>query len=174
MESIRSHFFRGVDLNDRKISLVKWDNVPVSKEKGGLGFLSFFALNRALIFKWVWRFRTQSLSLWARVIKAIHGEDGKLNCSPTTSFSSNWNDIVREIFILRDKGMDLLGLIKKKNRIYALETAKSISVTAKITQPGLVSSLRRMPRSGLDQYQMENLHLKMEDHILPNMLDRWF
>ncbi|GKC75210.1 RNA-directed DNA polymerase, eukaryota, reverse transcriptase zinc-binding domain protein [Tanacetum coccineum] len=113
MESIRSYFFRGVDLNDRKISLVKLDHVPVSKEKGDL---------------------------------AIHGEDGKLNYSPTTSFSSNWNDIVREIFILRDKGMDLLGLIKKKNRIYALETAKSISVAAKITQPGLVSSLRRMPR----------------------------
>ncbi|GJS69396.1 hypothetical protein Tco_0702237 [Tanacetum coccineum] len=48
------------------------------KDKGGLGVSSFHALNRALSFKWVWRFRTQGSSLWARVIKGIHGEDGKL------------------------------------------------------------------------------------------------
>ena len=49
-----------------------------AKEKGGLGVSSFYALNRALMFKWVWRFRNQSSLLWARVIKTVHGEDGKL------------------------------------------------------------------------------------------------
>nr|GEX09070.1 RNA-directed DNA polymerase, eukaryota [Tanacetum cinerariifolium] len=58
---------------------------PASKEKGGLGVSSFFALNRALIFKWVWRFRSQSNSQWSRVIKALHGEDGE-NGSPTSEF----------------------------------------------------------------------------------------
>ncbi|GJT01180.1 hypothetical protein Tco_0822349 [Tanacetum coccineum] len=48
------------------------------------------------------------------VTKAIHGVDGKLGCSLKTSYSSNWNDIVRELSLLHDKGMDLLGLIKKK------------------------------------------------------------
>nr|GEX82144.1 hypothetical protein [Tanacetum cinerariifolium] len=38
----------------------------------------FSALNRALMFKWVWRFITQGSSLWARVIKALHGYDGKI------------------------------------------------------------------------------------------------
>ncbi|GJY55607.1 hypothetical protein Tco_0454722 [Tanacetum coccineum] len=36
MESIRSHFFNRVKLSDKKMPLVKWDNVLVSKEKGGL------------------------------------------------------------------------------------------------------------------------------------------
>ncbi|GJY30695.1 ALP1-like protein [Tanacetum coccineum] len=56
MESIRSKFFNGVDSSDRKISWVAWDNVLASKLNGGLGVSSFFALNRALLLKWVWRF----------------------------------------------------------------------------------------------------------------------
>ncbi|GKB59045.1 hypothetical protein Tco_0915231 [Tanacetum coccineum] len=45
-------------------------------EKGGLVF-HYMPLNRALMCKWVWRFTTQKNLLWTRVIKAIHGEDGK-------------------------------------------------------------------------------------------------
>ncbi|GJZ00193.1 hypothetical protein Tco_0517622 [Tanacetum coccineum] len=56
MESIHSKFFNGVDSSDRKISWVAWDNVLASKLNGGLGVSSFFALNRALLLKWVWRF----------------------------------------------------------------------------------------------------------------------
>ncbi|GJR80713.1 RNA-directed DNA polymerase, eukaryota [Tanacetum coccineum] len=107
-----------VDFKDQKISLVKWDNVLASKEKGGLGVLSFYALNRALIFKWIWRFRTQNLSLWARVIKAIHGVDGKIG----------YNVPLKSLF----------------PRIYALESVKSITVAAKASQLGLASSPRRM------------------------------
>ncbi|GKE78971.1 RNA-directed DNA polymerase, eukaryota, reverse transcriptase zinc-binding domain protein [Tanacetum coccineum] len=54
LESIRSHFFNGMDPNVRKMTFVKWDNVLDSKEKGGLGVSSFYALNCALILKWVW------------------------------------------------------------------------------------------------------------------------
>nr|GEY24356.1 putative reverse transcriptase domain-containing protein [Tanacetum cinerariifolium] len=52
MKSICFHFFNGVDHNGKKPIWVKWS-------KG-------------------WRFRTQGSSLWGRVIKGIHGEDGKL------------------------------------------------------------------------------------------------
>nr|GEV48381.1 hypothetical protein [Tanacetum cinerariifolium] len=34
--------FNGVELTDKKMSLVKWDNVLVSKKKGGLGLLQLF------------------------------------------------------------------------------------------------------------------------------------
>nr|GEW56927.1 hypothetical protein [Tanacetum cinerariifolium] len=49
----------------------------------------FYALNRTLIFKWVWRFRTNPNSLWSRAIMAIHGQDGKLEeiAHPSISFS---------------------------------------------------------------------------------------
>ncbi|GJX96911.1 hypothetical protein Tco_0352709 [Tanacetum coccineum] len=169
MESIRSHFFKGVDLKDRKISLIKWDNVLASKDKGGLGVSSFYALNQTLIFNWIWLFHTQNSSLWASVIKVIHDVDGKTGCPPTASFSSNWIDIVLETFTLHD--IPLKSLFP---RIYALESVKSITVAAKASQPGLASSLRRMPRGGIEQDQMADLYLKMKDIILPNMMDRWF
>nr|GFA01458.1 RNA-directed DNA polymerase, eukaryota [Tanacetum cinerariifolium] len=45
---------------------------------GGLGVSSLYALNRGLMLKWVWRFYSQKTSLWARVIKAIYGDNGKV------------------------------------------------------------------------------------------------
>nr|GEZ00030.1 RNA-directed DNA polymerase, eukaryota, reverse transcriptase zinc-binding domain protein [Tanacetum cinerariifolium] len=76
MESIRSRFFNGADINYKKPSWVRWKNVMASKDTGGLGVSSLFALNRALMFKWVWRFISQKSSLWASVIKVLHSEDG--------------------------------------------------------------------------------------------------
>ncbi|GJT00400.1 RNA-directed DNA polymerase, eukaryota, reverse transcriptase zinc-binding domain protein [Tanacetum coccineum] len=198
LESIRSHFFNGVDPNVRKMMLVKWDHVLASKEKGGLSVSSLYALNRALIFKWVWRFRTQNLSLWSRVIKAIHGDDGKISTTHNFNISSNWMDIIREMHLLKTKGIDLLGSIKKKLgngeiisfweetwkgevpfkilflRIFALESDKRISVTAKMTHLSFGYSLRRIPKGGIEQHQMEELMTNLEGLLLPNMLDRWF
>nr|GEU38332.1 putative RNA-directed DNA polymerase, eukaryota, reverse transcriptase zinc-binding domain protein [Tanacetum cinerariifolium] len=54
--------------------------VPVlaAQAKRGLGVSSFYALNRGLMLKWVWRFYSQKTALWVRVVKAIHGEDKKV------------------------------------------------------------------------------------------------
>nr|GEX87802.1 RNA-directed DNA polymerase, eukaryota [Tanacetum cinerariifolium] len=70
LESVRRNFFYGVDGSDRKLAWIGW----TSKKNGGLGVSSFFAHNRALLFKWVWRFITDGSSLWTRFIKAIFGE----------------------------------------------------------------------------------------------------
>ncbi|GJZ41455.1 hypothetical protein Tco_0588341 [Tanacetum coccineum] len=56
LESIRSHFFNGHELSSKKATWIKWTNVLAPKVKGGLGVSSLFALNRALMLKWVWRF----------------------------------------------------------------------------------------------------------------------
>ncbi|GJZ90757.1 hypothetical protein Tco_0662684 [Tanacetum coccineum] len=78
MESIRSRFFIGVDVKEKKVSLVNWNKVMVFKDRGGLGVSSFHAMNRALMFKWVWRFKTDTTSLWARFIKSMHGKNSHL------------------------------------------------------------------------------------------------
>nr|GEV32527.1 RNA-directed DNA polymerase, eukaryota [Tanacetum cinerariifolium] len=58
LESIRRNFFYRVDGSDRKLAWIGWNMVLTSKKNGGLGVSSFFAHNRALLFKWVWRFLT--------------------------------------------------------------------------------------------------------------------
>ncbi|GKE83669.1 hypothetical protein Tco_1557411 [Tanacetum coccineum] len=109
MESIRSRFFSGVDLNSKKSIWVKWSKVLCSKVKGGLGVSSLYALNRALMYKWIWRFTTQKNLLWTRVIKAIHGEDGKNGSGFKVGYKSIWRSILQEVETLKIKGeLDLV------------------------------------------------------------------
>nr|GEW12423.1 RNA-directed DNA polymerase, eukaryota, reverse transcriptase zinc-binding domain protein [Tanacetum cinerariifolium] len=71
-------FFNGADVNIKKPIWVRWKSVLAAKDVGGLRVSSLFALNRELMFKWVWRFFSQKNSLWVRVVKALHGEDEKI------------------------------------------------------------------------------------------------
>nr|GEZ81557.1 RNA-directed DNA polymerase, eukaryota [Tanacetum cinerariifolium]GEZ81579.1 RNA-directed DNA polymerase, eukaryota [Tanacetum cinerariifolium] len=59
-----------LDNLDKKITWVAWDKVLASKKNGGLGVSSYFALNWALLFKWIWRFVSQDDSLWFHVMQA--------------------------------------------------------------------------------------------------------
>ncbi|GJT94905.1 RNA-directed DNA polymerase, eukaryota, partial [Tanacetum coccineum] len=103
LESIRSHFFNGHDSNSKKASWVNWKKVLAPKERGGLGVSTLYALNRGLMFKWVWRFYTQNSSLWARVIKVIHRDDGKMGVITRAGSKSCWMNIVHETNALLNK-----------------------------------------------------------------------
>nr|GEW95077.1 reverse transcriptase domain-containing protein [Tanacetum cinerariifolium] len=60
--------------------------------------------DRALMFKWVWRFTTQRASLWARVIKAIHEDDGKMCKYHKSAISSPSLDIIYELQLFKQQG----------------------------------------------------------------------
>nr|GFA02544.1 RNA-directed DNA polymerase, eukaryota [Tanacetum cinerariifolium] len=47
--------FNGHETSSKKASWVQWNKVLVPKDNGGLGVSSLYALNRGLMFKWVWR-----------------------------------------------------------------------------------------------------------------------
>nr|GEW33322.1 RNA-directed DNA polymerase, eukaryota [Tanacetum cinerariifolium] len=112
-------------------------SVLASNEKDGLGVLSFYALNRALTFKWIWRFRTHGCSLWSRVIKLIHGEDG----------------------------IDLLGYIKKKtgngeNTLFWGEMAHSSLASSLRRKPrgGIEQVQMANLISNLEGFTLPNMH----------------
>nr|GEU42268.1 RNA-directed DNA polymerase, eukaryota, reverse transcriptase zinc-binding domain protein [Tanacetum cinerariifolium] len=86
---------------------VKWKHALASKDKGDLGVSSLFVLNRALMFKWVWRFITQGSSLWARVIKALLGYDEKIGQKVKSCYPSSWLDIIHEVEMFKFRGIDL-------------------------------------------------------------------
>nr|GEW02363.1 RNA-directed DNA polymerase, eukaryota [Tanacetum cinerariifolium] len=56
----------GVGPSKKKITWVAWNQVLASKEKGGLGVSSFYALNRALLLKWVWS------SNWCSILREMN------------------------------------------------------------------------------------------------------
>nr|GEV91183.1 RNA-directed DNA polymerase, eukaryota [Tanacetum cinerariifolium] len=79
---------------------------------GGLGVSSLYALNRGLMFKWVWRFFNQKSSLWNNVIKAIHGVDGNVNKGNKFARRSCWSSIVNEVRLLKGHGVNIFDFMK--------------------------------------------------------------
>ncbi|GJW83515.1 RNA-directed DNA polymerase, eukaryota [Tanacetum coccineum] len=114
MESIRSNFFKGASMLEKKISWIAWDKVLASKKKGGLGVSSYFALNRALLLKWVWRFVSQDDSLWFRVIQAVHGD--KID-SHSVRKVSIWSSILKEVQVLKSSHLYLISFVCAHKRI---------------------------------------------------------
>nr|GEV31191.1 RNA-directed DNA polymerase, eukaryota, reverse transcriptase zinc-binding domain protein [Tanacetum cinerariifolium] len=140
------------------------------KTVGGLGVHSMFALNHALLFKWIWRFKSSHSGLWINVIKAIHGNEGSLNSLPPYHGGSVWLGIIHAIEKLKSKGIDLLRFCNLKlgngpyirfwidkwygeipfqdkfNRCFNLELQKDVSVAVKFQGSDFTSSFRRRPR----------------------------
>nr|GEY54156.1 hypothetical protein [Tanacetum cinerariifolium] len=145
--------FGSMPIYHMSIFKVSWNKVLTSKEKGGIGVSSLFALNRALMFKWVWRFFNPSDSLWVRVIHAIHGVDGRIGREGNVGYTSIWCDIIKEMDRLASHGIDL--------------------ITFKFEQTALFSSLRKMPRSGVGSEQWDHLLDSLEGVMLNPSKDRW-
>ncbi|GKE78477.1 hypothetical protein Tco_1544597, partial [Tanacetum coccineum] len=186
MESIRRNFFNGIDGSEKKMAMIKWDKVLASKKYGGLGVSSFFAFNRALLFKWIWQFLTQPSSLWVRFIKAIYGDKGAIDSFDSISRRSPWLDIIRESSSLTNKGIDFMDFVRKKvgngedslffednwlnntvlkhqfPRLFALESSKQITVADKLRSESLDTSYRRAPRVGIEEEQQQLLRSHIE------------
>nr|GFA45456.1 RNA-directed DNA polymerase, eukaryota [Tanacetum cinerariifolium] len=96
------------DTEDRKIAWVKWSRVLPLKIHGGLGVSSFFALNRVLLAKWVWRFLSHDSSLWYRVISSIHESNAQLSAAHWSLCKS----IINSTNSLKEQGMYILSHIK--------------------------------------------------------------
>ncbi|GJT53552.1 RNA-directed DNA polymerase, eukaryota [Tanacetum coccineum] len=148
-------------------------------------------------YHWVWRFITQKKTLWARVIKAIHGGDGKIGKTVNHSFPSIWLNIIQEVDVLKSQGIDIASFIKPKcgdgkntsfwnvawrgdvmfkdlvPRLYMLESMKDIQVATKLSHEDLEWSFRRKPRGGVEQVQMSLLKEKIEGCTLSDLKDSW-
>ncbi|GKC33123.1 RNA-directed DNA polymerase, eukaryota, reverse transcriptase zinc-binding domain protein [Tanacetum coccineum] len=160
MGSTRRNFLNGIDKSERKITWIGWKKVLAYKKYGGLGVSSFFALNRALLFKWIWRLIANGSSLWSRVIKAIYGDQGN---GENTLF---WDD-----YWLADSTLKHLY-----PRLYALELNKYIKVADKLRDFSLVYSFRRTPRGGIEEDQLlKSVRIFIDDLMLPKeeVSTRW-
>nr|GEW23230.1 RNA-directed DNA polymerase, eukaryota, reverse transcriptase zinc-binding domain protein [Tanacetum cinerariifolium] len=179
------------------MSMIGWNKILASKKKGGLGVSSFFALNRALLLKWIWRFISHGSSLWTRFIKAMYGDRGSLDNPGLFPRNSLWISIIREFHNLSRKGVNLLKLMKKKvgngmytrfwddpwlfdsllmyvyPRLYTLECAKHVTVVAKLSDSSLIDSFRRPPRGGVEEEQLLGINDNVDSVILSNSNDRW-
>nr|GEV09715.1 hypothetical protein [Tanacetum cinerariifolium] len=105
-------------------------------------------------------------SLWAKVIMAIHGSDGKVDASMKAVRNGEnimfWEDTWNEG-----------GKFKCRfSRMYALESCKSVTVGRKLAQSGLIDSFRRSTRGGTEQQQSNDLEDMVTATILAPMSER--
>ncbi|CAN1135074.1 LINE-1 retrotransposable element ORF2 protein, partial [Linum perenne] len=68
----------------RKLHLVRWDLVKAPLARGGLGILDLSCMNSALLNKWSWRFGTERVAWWRRLVTLKCRED-------KSSWVANWN-----------------------------------------------------------------------------------
>ncbi|GKA33372.1 hypothetical protein Tco_0719801 [Tanacetum coccineum] len=160
---MRNRFFIGGELDEKKITWVKWNTFLASKATGGLGIGSAYALNAALLFMWIWRFRCSPNDLWVKVIKEIHGSDGAI-CSGRLDKSSQspWNAILRSVHKLQSRGIDLLAACYR-----------SCTVAQRISSLDWNSVLRRSPRGGVELNQFTAMLEAIRDINLSDSIDGW-
>ncbi|GJT05680.1 RNA-directed DNA polymerase, eukaryota, reverse transcriptase zinc-binding domain protein [Tanacetum coccineum] len=177
LESLRNNFFIGADLDDKKMTWVKWNRCLASKKESGLGIGSIFGLNIGLLFKWIWKFLNNNSDLWPRVIQCIYGHDGGISAAPNISHKrSTWGSIRLSIQSLKQKGIDLISLCSRKigngvgsrfwddnwcgeqpikvmfPRIYLLDTDKSCNIASRVCLLDWSSVLRRNLRGGVESF----------------------
>ncbi|GKA76939.1 RNA-directed DNA polymerase, eukaryota [Tanacetum coccineum] len=121
---------------------------------------------------WVWRFLSYDSTLWTRVIKATHGDDGNIDGIPRNGANSCWGNGVSTLFW--DDGWCEGGRLKVRfPRAYALETCKRITVGNKLGHPNLTHSFRRVPREGVEQSHVEEMTAILHSVSLNHSQDRW-
>ncbi|PWA81042.1 ribonuclease H protein [Artemisia annua] len=125
------------------------------KHYGGLGVSSLYALNRALLFKWIWPFLSSQSCLWLSVIKAIHGPNGSLYQPPPTLQTV------------------LFGLRFIKQTLFNLELQKDVSVAQKSQNPDFVVSFQRRPIGCIEESQFQELSLLLSSVVLSSSSDCW-
>lgn len=62
LRSLQCSFFWGSDEHSRNMAWIRWEEVCRPKKDGGLGIKNLQLFNSALLYKWVWRFYTESES----------------------------------------------------------------------------------------------------------------
>lgn len=71
----------------REMCSVKWASVVLSKCQGGLGICSILDKNKALLFKWLWRYRSSDTGLWKDKVSSIHKLKMTFNLPPVESWT---------------------------------------------------------------------------------------
>ncbi|KAL4578229.1 hypothetical protein LXL04_014349 [Taraxacum kok-saghyz] len=179
----------------RAIPWVKWSEILKRKEDGGLGVNSLMHLNIALSAKWIWRFYNEKEAAWVQVIKSIHGADC-LNYNNSMK-SSNWKHILKNLDGLKNAGMDLRSLVRKKcgdgvdtlfwldpwlthtplkdkfPRLFALESDKYVLVSGRLRDSVINWNWIRDPARGCTGDNLEELAKMLTSIHLNLEKDRW-
>jgi hypothetical protein len=95
---LQRNFLWGGGADDKRLCWVKWDQVCLPKEQGGLGVKNLELFNMALLSKWKWRFLSDDEAMWADLLRFRYGHLpthllGTANYSLGAQSSLWWRDV---------------------------------------------------------------------------------
>ena len=103
--------------------MVKWSEIELPKELGGLGVGNIMQKNLILLFKWWWRFSEADNTLWKRILLSVYEIKG-LKAS-TEVFSKvregTWSHMLRN-----DADTSKIRSIIEEGRIVKVGNGKSV------------------------------------------------
>ncbi|KAL4581896.1 hypothetical protein LXL04_006430 [Taraxacum kok-saghyz] len=195
---LRRRFLWGGCEEKQKINWVAWKVVLGPKDKGGLGAGSLKSLNMALLFKWLWRFKSEFDTLWRQVINGIHNGNRKpIHALGKKTFKGNWFNIVSISSDLKTMGIDqntiwnhtinsgnntLLwldnwegsgNLALKFPNLYNLEKRKSCFISERFQNNIFSGSWKRNPNSLIETNELKDLYNILSPFHLSDGRDRW-
>jgi hypothetical protein len=93
------NFLWGGGMADKKICWVKWDQICLPKDKGGLGVKNLELFNLSLLSKWKWRLLSDEEASWTDLLRFRYGHFPTLLLGGATSNNRNkesiwWTDII--------------------------------------------------------------------------------
>lgn len=96
IEQIQRNFCWGMSNDKRRFCWISWDRMLVSKTNEGARIGSISAANKALLAKWIWKFKNEKERLWAHCIIALH-HNRRNNHDPPVKRSSTgpWKSITK-------------------------------------------------------------------------------
>ncbi|PNX71762.1 cysteine-rich receptor-like protein kinase, partial [Trifolium pratense] len=96
---IQRNFLWGGGSDDKKLCWVKWDQICLPKEEGGLGIKNLELFNVALLSKWKWRFLTEGEAVWSELLRFRYGHLPSSLLTRVLSVNGNkesiwWKDVI--------------------------------------------------------------------------------
>ncbi|XP_028110331.1 uncharacterized protein LOC114308845 [Camellia sinensis] len=146
LEKLQATFLWGGSELEKKIYMIKWEELSKRVDQGGLGIRKIRDVNKCLLIKWWWRFGSEKDALWKRVIHSRYkmevGDGRRIRFwSDTWCQSACLNDefpTLRELYEWEEQELDRLLNYLLVAPIWA-EMLKWWDVQAAI--PGSVGSL---------------------------------
>lgn len=93
MDKFQSRFFWQGEADKQKYHMVKWQDICMPKDKGGLGITSTRRMNLCLMTKWIWRIVRGDGGLWLDLIRAKYLRGQSFSCCADTRGSQFWQAI---------------------------------------------------------------------------------
>ncbi|XP_026384091.1 uncharacterized protein LOC113279629 [Papaver somniferum] len=96
IKRIQCSFWRGHEMDVKKLHFINWEKICKSKDDGGLGIRDMEKVNKSLMCKLVWRFLNDKSSMWVQLLTAKYLKGSSFwNAKDVNHSSSTWRGMLQ-------------------------------------------------------------------------------